>query len=87
MVRAIVVIAKDNGEKLGVLKDDCFGVARIPLRPGDPETGLAVGVEVVDKPNHVVPEFSRHDVTGQNRAQEIGRVSLGGRKRKGDEMR
>ena len=82
-VRAIVVVGKDDGEKRVVLEDDYLGAARIPLRPGDSETGLAVGVEIVDKPNHVVSEFSQQDAIVQNRAQEIRRVSLwgGGSKR------
>jgi hypothetical protein len=84
-VRAIVVVGKDDGEKHGFLEDDYLGVTRIPLRPGDPgsETDLAVRVEIVDKPNDVVPEFSLLDVIDQNRVQEIRPVSLrkwGGKK-------
>jgi len=67
------------GKKSVILKDDhpASGVKgiRVPLWPGDPDTGAIVGVEGVDEPNHVVPEFSQYDVVGQNRGQEIRPVS------------
>ena len=65
------------------MQDDYPGTSGIPLRPGDPETKANVGVEVVDKPNHVVPEFSqKEDISGLDRGYEIRPVDLKGGERK-----
>ena len=56
-ISAVVVIADNDREELVVLEDDYLGILRVPLRPRDPETNLAVRVEVVSESDDIVPEF------------------------------
>jgi len=53
------------------LEDDCLGFLRVPLGPRDPETLIAVRVEVVGESDDIVPEFS--DAKG---VDEVGRMGL-----------
>lgn len=78
-VRAIVVPVNDDMERRRVLQDDCPWAKGMPPRPVDPDTTTAIGVEVVDKPNYVVPEFPQKDISGRNRGYEIRPVSLKGK--------
>ena len=57
-ISAVGVIADDEREERAVLEDDCLGLLRVPLRPWDTETLVAVRVEVVGESDDVVPEFS-----------------------------
>ena len=83
-VRAIVVPVNDDRERRRVLQNDCPWAKGIPLRPGHPDTTTAIGVEVVDKPNDVVPEFPQKDISGRDRGYEIRSVSLKGREGGGE---
>ena len=77
-VRAIVVPVNNDRERRRVLQNDCPWAKGIPLRPGHPDTTTAIGVEVVDKPNDVVPEFPQKYISGRDRGYEIRSVSLKG---------
>jgi hypothetical protein len=70
-VGAIVVIADYEWEERAALEDDCFGFLRVPLGPWDPETRLAVRVEVVGESDDIVPEFP-----GAKGVDEVCRMSL-----------
>jgi hypothetical protein len=52
------------------LEDDCLGLLRIPLRPWDTETLVAVRVEVVSESDDVVPELP--DTKGVNEVRRMG---------------
>lgn len=69
-IGAVVVIADDEREERAVLEDDCLGLLRVPLRPWDPETLLAVRVEVVGESDDIVPEFP--DAKGVDEVRRMG---------------
>ena len=57
-VGTVVIVTNDYREEDVVLEDNRLRLPRVPLRPRDPQAILAVRVEVVREPNHIVLQIA-----------------------------
>ena len=71
-VSTVVIITDDDREENVVLEYNCLRLPRVPLRPRDPHTILAVRIEVVHEPYHIVLQISAR----VKRRRDIHRMAL-----------